>query len=72
MNHWEGVTELVDKILEEEAATVTFTGPNPDFNGQPDHVVVICNEATGWLEKRFAGETRKACLEAAIAWGFAK
>lgn len=64
---WEGVPELVDRITAEEGACVTFTGPNPDFNGLPNEAVAICNGRTGWNTEYFRADTLADCLREALA-----
>lgn len=64
-SRWDGVPELVDQITDEEGATVTFTGQNPDFNGLPNEVVVI-HRGPDWGEETFRADTLADCLKAAI------
>lgn len=57
---------LIQQLCEEEGAVVTLTGSNPDWNGLPNQVVIVCNRKTNWDEKSFFGDTIKQCLEKAI------
>lgn len=64
-DRWAGVIPLVEKIMEDEGATVTFTGPNPDFNGLPNECVVVCGPTTNWQDMGFRADTLVDCLRAA-------
>ena len=66
-DRWADVAPLVDQITAEEGASVTFTGPNPDFNDLPNEVVSVCNHATGWVPEYFRADTLADCLRAALA-----
>lgn len=57
---------LIEKLCQEEGAVVSLTGSNPDFNGLPNQVVIVCNQETNWDEKAFFGDTIKQCLEKSI------
>ena len=62
---WVGVPSLVELITNEEGATVTFTGPNPDCNGLPDEVVIV-NKGPIWEDRTYRANTLSECLVAAI------
>lgn len=55
---------IMERILKEEGATVAFTGPNPDFNGLPNHCVTVSGDFTGWKGKDFRADTILDCLRA--------
>jgi hypothetical protein len=63
---WFGVSRLVDEILSEEGATVTFSGPNPDFNGLPNEVITVVR-GPAWTDETFRGDTLVDCLNQAIS-----
>lgn len=63
---WRDVIPLVEQILAEEGAAVTFTGPNPDFNDLPNEAVGV-TRSPGWFEKTYRADTLADCLRAAIA-----
>lgn len=62
---WADVIPLVEQIVSEEAATVSFTGQNPDFNGLPNECVIV-NRGPDWQDQCFRGDTLADCLRAAI------
>lgn len=64
-DRWHGVIPLVEQILADEGAAVTFTGPNPDFNGLPNEAVGV-TQAPSWFEKTYRADTLADCLRAAI------
>lgn len=63
---WAGVSELVEAITKDEGATVTFTGPNPDFNGLPNEAVTV-QQGPGWSEEIYRGDSLADCLRRALA-----
>ena len=48
---------IIAFICSEEGAVVGLTGDNPDFNGQPNSVVMICAGFTGWCDRDFRADT---------------
>ena len=65
-SRWDGVAELVDLICSDEGATVTFTGPNPDFNGLPNECVIVNGPTTDWHDVHFRADTLADCLRASL------
>ena len=62
------VMQLLEQLRENEGASVTITCPNPDFNGQPDQVIEVSDDWTGWVARRFGGATLlDACKAAMLA-----
>jgi len=57
---------LIEKICDEEGATVTLTGSNPDNNGLPNESVTVCNDDTDWQDRVFRRDTVEEALQAAI------
>lgn len=57
---------LIEKICDEEGATVTLTGSDPDNNGLPNEAVTVCNDDTEWQDRIFRRDTIEEALQAAI------
>lgn len=65
VDRWADVIPLVEKITAEEGASVTFVGPNPDFNGLPgEAIIVTCGPH--WKESFYRADTLADCLRAAL------
>lgn len=62
---WDGVPALVEQITSEEGASVTFTGPNPDFNGMPNECIEVVR-GPSWESETFRADTLADCLKAAL------
>lgn len=57
---------IAEQLREPEGAEVTLLCDNPDFNGQPNNVIEICDSWTGWTPRRITGDTMLDCLRAAL------
>ncbi len=51
------ITEPIDRLRENEGASVLICCDNPDFNGLPNCAVEITDGWTDWETLRFTGET---------------
>lgn len=58
---------IVEQLRAGEGAAIEICCDNPDFNGQPNSVVVVYDDWTDWQEQRFTGDTVLECLRAALA-----
>ena len=56
----------INTLREEEGNTVTLMNDNFDFNGQPNCAIECEGGWTGWVQRRFTGETIADCLRAAV------
>lgn len=56
---------IVEELRAEEGATIEIGGSNPDFNGQPNEVVIVTDDWTAWKPRRFGAETVLLALRAA-------
>lgn len=56
----------INTLREEEGNSVTLMNDNPDFNGQPNCAIECEGDWTGWVQRRFTGETIADCLRAAV------
>lgn len=56
---------LMDILRSQEADTVTLCSDNPDFNGQPNCLVICNGDWTGWEDRRFQADTMLDALRAA-------
>lgn len=56
---------LIEELRAPEGAEVSIACDNPDFNGQPNSVVEIIDDWTGWKPRRFGGENVLEALRAA-------
>lgn len=65
VDRWADVIPLVERITEEEGASVTFFGPNPDFNGLPNEAVIVIR-GPHWTESFYRADTLAACLQNAL------
>lgn len=61
------IMAIVDRLREEEGATVAFCCDNPDFNGLPNCCVIYNGSATNWVDEDFRADTLIECLELAEA-----
>jgi hypothetical protein len=61
------IMTLVDRLREKEGAAVTIVCDNPDFNGQPDRAISVCDDWTNWEERTFRGKFLITCLQDALA-----
>ncbi len=57
---------IVEQLRAPEGAEVILLCDNPDFNGQPNNVIEICDDWTRWTQVRFTGETMLECLQKAL------
>jgi hypothetical protein len=57
--------KIIEALRAPEAAEVTLICDNPDFNGQPNSAIEVCDDWTGWETKRFTGDTVLDALRAA-------
>lgn len=57
--------DLLEVLRADEGDSVSFVSENPDFNGQPNCLVICCGGWTGWQDQRFAEDTVLECLRAA-------
>lgn len=57
---------IAEQLREPEGAEVILLCDNPDFNGQPNNAIEICDSWTQWTNKRFTGDTMLDCLRAAL------
>lgn len=62
---WDGVIPLIEQILAEEGASVTFVCSNPDFNGLPNEAVTVL-QGEDWQEVTYRADTLADCLRAAL------
>lgn len=69
---WIVAKRIIDRLIEEEGATVSLVGPNPDFNGMPDNCVFVSAWFTDHKDQDFRADTVLDCLrlaeEAKRAW----
>lgn len=56
---------LIEQLRANEGATIEICCSNPDFNGQPNEVVVITDDWTAWKPRRFGADTLLEALRAA-------
>lgn len=56
---------LMDILRSQEADSVTLCSDNPDFNGQPNCLVICNGDWTGWEDRRFQADTVLDALRAA-------
>lgn len=56
---------IVEELRANEGASVEILCDNPDFNGQPNCVVVLYDDWTHWKEQRFGADTVLEALRAA-------
>lgn len=49
--------KIIEALRSPEGAEVTLICDNPDFNGQPNSAIEVCDDWTGWDTKRFTGDT---------------
>jgi len=61
------IMAIVDRLREEEGATVAFCCDNPDFNGLPNCCVIYNGSATDWQDEHFRADSLIECLELAEA-----
>lgn len=57
--------KLIDRLRDQEADSVNILCDNPE--GPPNNAVECCGFWTGFVERRFEGETLIAALQAAVA-----
>lgn len=57
---------MLNALRNPEGVSVQFICPNPDFNGGPNEVVIVCAEWTNWEEKRYGANTLFQALENAL------
>src|SRR5258708_16438633 len=57
--------KIIEALRAPEGAEVTMICDNPDFNGQPNSAIEVCDDWTGWDTKRFTGDTVLDALRAA-------
>lgn len=62
-----GIIACLERLRANEGATVTFLCDNPDFDMLPDRTVVVCDDWTGWEDRRFGGNSLLEALQAAEA-----
>lgn len=60
------IIALIDKLRFDEGDSVTILCDNPDFNGQPDRVIVVNGAWTDWQDRRFGADTLVQALRAAV------
>lgn len=48
---------LIDALRAEEGATLTFVCDNPDFNGQPNCLIICAGSWTDWKDRHFPADT---------------
>jgi hypothetical protein len=60
------IVEAIDRLREEEGASVTILCDDPDFNGKPDGAVIVCGSWTAWEDRRFDAPTVTEALRAAV------
>ncbi|WP_027578417.1 hypothetical protein [Bradyrhizobium sp. Ai1a-2] len=53
---------LIEALRAEEGHSVTLVCDNPDFNLGPNNAIEACGDYTGWVDRRFEGETLAAAL----------
>jgi hypothetical protein len=56
---------LIEHLRAPEGASLTIACDNPDFNGQPNSVVEIIDDWTGWMPRHFGAENVLEALRAA-------
>lgn len=66
-NHHEAIAgwDLLNTLRAPEGAEVVFCCDNPDFNGEPNSVVDVCDDWTEWHHREFKGDTVLEALQAA-------
>lgn len=63
--HQAETLRLMDILRSQEADSVTLCSDNPDFNGQPNCLVICNGDWTGWEDRRFQADTVLDALRAA-------
>ncbi len=61
------IVGLINILRSGEGDSVAILCDNPDFNGQPDRVVVVNASWTGWQDERFGADTLLGALRNAAS-----
>jgi hypothetical protein len=59
------IVSALNRLRDNEGATVTFICDNPDFNSGPDRVVIVNDQWTNHEDRRFGGATLLDAISAA-------